>query len=149
VSCLRRTDREIPRENENYLSIVFDTEALLIFYLDEPGATKVQSYLERVQRGEINGYLNVVNLTEFVYIVQRRDPHTAEEKERHLRAFGLEIVPVVDNEIWRTAANYKAEHALSLADAFAAATAKIKRAGLAVGRDEEYNQLGVSLVKLE
>jgi len=131
------------------LSIVFDTEALLIFYLDESGATKVQSYLDRVQRGEIKGYLNVVNLTEFVYIVQRRDPHTAEEKEKHLRAFGLEIVPVVDNDLWRTAANYKAKHALSLADAFAAATAKVKRASLVIGRDEDYKQLDISLVKLE
>jgi predicted nucleic acid-binding protein len=130
------------------LSVVFDTEALLIFYLDEPGASKVQTYLERVQRGEISGYLNVVNLAEFVYIVQRRDQHRAEEKEKHLRAFGLEIVPVLDNDLWRTAANLKAKHGLSLADAFAAATAKVKGASLAVGRDEEYKQLDISLVKL-
>jgi ribonuclease VapC len=131
------------------LSVVFDTEALLTFYLDETGAIKVQSYLERVQRGEISGYLSVVNLTEFVYIVQRRDADRAEEKEKNLRAFGLEIVPVLDNDLWRTAANLKAKHALSLADAFAAATAKIKRASLVVGRDDEYRQLDVSLIQLK
>jgi len=136
------------RENGNCSKVVFDTEALLIFYLDEPGASKVQSYLEKVQRREINGYLSVVNFAEFVYIVQRRDAYSAEEKEKNLRAFGLEIVPALDNNLWRVAANFKAKHALSLADAFAAATAKVKRASLAVGRDQEYKQLDISLVKL-
>ena len=101
-----------------------------------------------MQRGEINGYLSVVNLTEFAYIVQRRDPYRAEEKEKHLRAFGLEIVSVVDDELWRTAANLKAKQALSLADAFAAATAKGKRASLIVGRDDEYKQLDISLINM-
>jgi len=130
------------------LSIVFDTEALLIFYLDQPGASKVQTYLENVQRKEINGYLSVVNFAGFAFIVQRRDPQSAEEKERHLRDFGLEIVPVLDSDLWRTAANFKAKHVLSLADAFAAATARVKRASLVVGRDEEYKELDISLVKL-
>jgi predicted nucleic acid-binding protein len=79
------------------LSIVFDTEALLIFYLDEQGADRVREMLEKTQNGETTGYLNIVNLTEFIYILQRRDPEVAQEKERNLRAFGLEIVPVLDN----------------------------------------------------
>ena len=130
------------------MSVVFDTEALLIFYLDEPGSMKVQEYLERIQRGETVGYLNIVNLAEFHYILSRHDPELAEDKEKNLRAFGLEIVPVLDDELWRAAANIKAKHALSLADAFAAATAKVKRARLVTGRDEEYKSLGISLLRL-
>jgi predicted nucleic acid-binding protein len=127
---------------------VFDTEALLIFYLDEPGADKVQQMLEKIQRSEHAGYLNIVNLTEFAYILQRRDPSIAKEKEENLRTFGLEIVPVVDNELWRVAAKIKAQHSLSLADSFAAATAKIKGAKLVTGRDEEYKSVGVSVIRL-
>ncbi len=130
------------------MSVVFDTEALLIFYLDEPGAEKVQEILEKTQKGESAGFLNIVNLAEFSYILQRRDPELAKEKERNLRAFGLEIVPVLDNGLWRVAANIKSQHQLSLADSFAAATAKIKRARLATGRDEEYKSVGVPLVRL-
>ncbi len=130
------------------MSVVFDTEALLIFYLDEGGAGKVQQLLEKTQKGESAGYLNIINLAEFSYILQRRDPELAQEKERNLRAFGLEIVPVLDNEIWRVAANIKTGHLLSLADAFAAATAKIKRARLVTGRDEEYESVGVPLIRL-
>lgn len=130
------------------MSVVLDTEALLIFYLGEPGADKVQQLLEKTQKGESAGYLNIVNLTEFSYILQRHDPELAEEKEENLRAYGLEIVPVVDNQLWRVAANIKARHPLSLADSFAAATAKIKRARLVTGRDEEYKSLGVPLIRL-
>ena len=130
------------------MSVVFDTEALLIFYLDEPGADKVQQMLEKIQRSEHAGYLNIVNLTEFAYILQRRDPSIAKEKEENLRTFGLEIVPVVDNELWRVAAKIKAQHSLSLADSFAAATAKIKGAKLVTGRDEEYKSVGVSVIRL-
>ena len=131
------------------MSVAFDTEALLIFYLDEPGADKMRELLEKTQNGEAPGYLNIVNLTEFNYILQRRhDPELAQQKERSLRAFGLEIVPVVDDELWRTAANFKAKHSLSLADAFAAATAKVKQARLATGRDREYRPLEIPLIKL-
>jgi ribonuclease VapC len=130
------------------LSVVFDTEALLLFYLGEPGADKVQQLLEKTQKGENAGYLNIVNLIEFSYILQRRDPELATEKETNLRAFGLEIVPVMDNELWRFAANLKARHPLSLADSFAAATAKVKRARLVTGRDEEYKSTGVPLITL-
>ena len=130
------------------MSVVFDTEALLIFYLGEPGADKVQELLEKTQKGESAGFLNIMNLAEFNYILQRRDPELAKEKERNLRAFGLEIVPVLDNGLWRVAANIKVQHQLSLADSFAAATAKIKRARLATGRDKEYKSVGVPLVRL-
>jgi len=97
------------------LSVVLDTEALLIFYLGEPGAERAQQLLEKIQRGESAGYLNIINLTEFSYVLQRRDHELAKQKEQNLRAFGLEIVSVADNELWRIAANIKAEHPLSLA----------------------------------
>ncbi|MBS7628934.1 PIN domain-containing protein, partial [Candidatus Bathyarchaeota archaeon] len=106
-------------------------------------------YLEMIQGGEIGGYLNIVNLTEFLYILIRRNPDLAVEKERNLRSFGLEIVPVIDDELWRTAANLKAKHSLSLADAFAAATAKVKKAKLVTGRDRIYKTAGIPLINIK
>jgi len=130
------------------LSVVLDTEGLLIFYLDEPGAATLERYLEKIQTGELTGYLNVVNLAEFYYILYRRDPKLADEKEKSLRSYGLRIVPVADDRLWREASLIKAKHALSLADAFAAATAKIMKASLVTRRDEEFKETGVSLVKV-
>jgi predicted nucleic acid-binding protein len=127
------------------LSTVFDTEALLSFYLGEPGGKTVQERLEEVVRGDRRGYLNVVNLTEFYYILYRKSRGLAEEKERNLRGYGVEIVPVEDKDLWRHAAETKASHSLSLADAFAVATAKVKEAELLVGRDAEFDGVDVSL----
>ncbi len=130
------------------MKAVFDTEALLAFYLGEKGGERVTRLLVEVQRGELEGHLNVVNLAEFYYILYRRSPKIAEEKERNLRGYGLKIAPVTDNRLWRTAAKMKGEHALSLADAFAAATAKMKGATLITGRDKEFENTGIKTTKI-
>jgi len=128
--------------------VVFDTEALLIFYLGEAGSSIVEELLEQVKTRSLPGYLNIVNLTEFYYILYRRDTGVAEEKVRNLRAFGLEIVPLTDTALWRVARRLKGDYALSLADACAAATAVLKGDRLVAGRDEEFDQLGIPLIKV-
>jgi len=128
--------------------VVFDTEALLIFYLGEEGADIVEDLLRRIQNKELKGFLNIVNLTEFYYILYRRDAAIAEEKERNLRAYGIEIVPLMDNAIWREAGRIKGEHAISLADAFAVATAISKKDKLVVGRDEDFKKVSVPQIKV-
>ncbi len=128
--------------------VAFDTEALLIFYLGEEGADIVEDLLRRIQNKEIKGFLNIVNLTEFYYILYRRDAAIAEEKARNLRAYGMEIVPLMDNAIWREAGKIKGEHAISLADAFAVATAIAKKDKLVVGRDEDLKKVNVLQIKV-
>ena len=59
----------------------------------------------------------------------------ADEKNRNLRSFGLKIIPVKDNALWKEAAMLKANHSLSLADAFAAATAKTLGSTLVTGAE--------------
>jgi predicted nucleic acid-binding protein len=130
------------------VSIVFDTETLLSFYLGEPRGKEVERRLAGIMRGETGGYLSIINLTELYYILYRKAPDLADEKEMNLRGYGLEIVPVEDDGIWKEAAKTKGRHALSLADAFAAATAKAKRANLLVGRDEEFKDVDVSLERI-
>ena len=122
--------------------IVFDTQALLVFYLGETGSDRVESYLEQISGGEAKGYLNIVNLAEFHYILRRVGKTTVEEKERNLRSFGIKIVPVADNSpLWREAAAIKAGNALSLADAFAASTALLRKGTLLTGSDVEFDRV--------
>ena len=123
-------------------SIVFDTQALLVFYLGEAGSDRVESYLEQISEGETKGYLNIVNLAEFHYILRRISRTTAEEKERNLRSFGVKIVPVTYNSpLWKGAAAIKADNALSLADAFAASTALLRKGTLLTGSDAEFDRV--------
>ena len=104
--------------------LTFDSEAILAFYLGEKGGEAVKEILEKVQNGDAEGYINILNLTEIYYILCRADPEFAEEKEKRLRLYGLKVVPIEDDALWREAAKIKCEHTLSLADAFAVATAK-------------------------
>jgi len=128
--------------------LVFDSEAILAFYLAEEGGEIVRDSLKKVQSGEAEGYINIVTLTELYYILHRADPKLADEKERNLRLYGLKIVPVEDDDLWREAAKTKGGHALSLADAFAVATAKICKSKLVVGSDEEFKELDIELLRI-
>jgi predicted nucleic acid-binding protein len=126
----------------------FDSEAILAFFLGEAGGEVVRDSLLRVQQGEVQGYLNIVNLTEIYYILSRVSSDLAEQKQRNLRLYGLKIVPIEDNGLWREAAKIKSAHSLSLADAFAVATALYFRTRLVVGSDEEFNNVNVQLLKI-
>lgn len=119
----------------------FDSEAILAFYLDEDGAEVVEGFLEKVQNGAAEGYINIINLTEIYYILSRISPELAEEKQKNLRLYGLEVVSVEDNGLWREAAHVKAKHSLSLTDAFAIATAEAFKSKLVVGNDKEFIEL--------
>lgn len=128
--------------------LTFDSEAILAFFLGEAGAELVRDNLEKVQNKEIEGYINILNLTEIYYILSRVSPKLAEEKQRNLRLYGLKIVPIDDNGLWREAAKIKCDHAMSIADAFAVATAQILKTKLMVGSDKEFNNLNVELVRI-
>lgn len=131
-------------------TFVFDAEALLAFYLGEPGGKRVEGCLEEITRGESEGLMNVVNLSELYYILYRKSPELAAEKEQNLKGYGVKIVSLEGGDrLWQEAAEIKASHALSLADAFAAATAKRKEATLVVGRDSEFTKItGIKMERI-
>lgn len=129
------------------VSIVFDTQALLIFYLGESGARRVAELFKQVSDGKITGYLNVVNLAELYYVLGRKNRAAAEEKEKSIRGFGVKIIPVTDGVLWKEASVLKMNHTLSLADAFAAATAKTSKSKLITGADPEFD--GIAGMQIE
>ncbi len=129
------------------MNVVFDTEALLAYYLGEIGGEKVLKLLNQVYEKKIKGYINIINLTEFYYILYRKNPKIAEEKERNLKTFGLKIVPITNNKLWKEAAKIKSKNPVSLADAFAAATAKTYKAKLVTG-DVELLKLGIPFIRI-
>lgn len=128
--------------------LTFDSEAILAFYLGEEGGEFVRDSLGKVQNGDAEGYINILNLTEIYYILFRVDPELAEEKQRNLRLYGLKVIPVEDDDLWREAARIKGRHVLSLADAFAVATAESFESKLVVGSDKEFSEINIQLVKI-
>jgi len=126
----------------------FDSEAILAFYLGEKGGEVTQSILEQIKGGEAEGNISIINLTEIYYILARVDPNLPKSVEKKLRLMGLKVVPVEDDDLWRHAAIIKAKHRLSLADAFAAATAEKQKTALVIGTDKEFDELSIKLLKI-
>ena len=128
--------------------LTFDSEPLIAYFLGEPGGEIVKDFLFRIQRKEAEGSINVINLTEVYYILYCLNPSGAEESCRALTSFGLTILPIEDDDLWREAAKIKAQHPLSLADAFAVATAEKQKSTLVIGSDKEYNGITTKLLKI-
>ena len=63
-------------------------------------------------------------MAEVYCILYRLNPSQADEACCALSHIGMSILPVENDGLWRTAAKIKAQHSLSLADAFAVATAE-------------------------
>ena len=128
--------------------LTFDSEPLLAFFLGETGGEIVSDCLAKIQRKEMEGFINVINLTEVYYILYRLNPLRADETCRALGHLGITVLPVEDNDLWRNAAKIKAQHSLSLADAFAAATAEKQKSTLIVGSDRDFDGLNIKFLKI-
>ena len=123
-------------------TIVFDSQSLLKLYLGESGSGRVVELLRAVLEGKVEGRINIVNLAELYYILRRKSKQVAEEKEENLKSYGVKVMSVNRNStLWKTAASLKADHIMSLADAFAAATALELKARLITGNDEEFDDI--------
>ena len=130
---------------------VLDTSALLALVQQEPGAERVLKVLGSGVGGEVHEppaeavtrerppvYLPFMSLMELDYhLRRRRGLYEADRLLRMIRAWPVELVE--SGERWRReAARIKAEHAVSLADAWIAALAILRSARL-VHRDPEYD----------
>ncbi len=130
------------------MKYVFDTETILKFYLGEDGAPKVLELLGLVRNKKVKGYISIINLTEFYYILYRKSPEIAKQKVENLLSFGLVPSEVKDDDLWREAGKLKALHNIPLADAFAAATANHLKATLVAGKDADSEGIDVEIVRI-
>jgi len=120
--------------------IVLDSFALLAFLRGESGDEKVTALLERASIRDEPVHMTEVNYAEVKYIVIRKDG-----AERWNEVAGkLPALPIAFHPATRSladaAADFKARHKLSFADAFAAALARERKAELCTG-DLEFKPL--------
>jgi predicted nucleic acid-binding protein len=122
------------------LPVVFDSHALLKLLRDEPGAEEVEKILTEAARRDEPAHMTEINYAEVQYIVRRKDGEAAWQTiARELVAAPIQF-HVADRVLADRAADFKTRFKISLADAFAAALAKIKNAELVTG-DREFKQL--------
>ena len=119
---------------------VLDSHALLALLRDEPGGEAVAQILERAGARDQPVHMTEVNYAEVQYMIRRKDGEAAWATiAGELKAAPIEFHPA-DRRLADTAADFKARFKMSLADAFAAALAKEKKAELVTG-DPEFKAL--------
>lgn len=121
-------------------SVVFDSHAILTFAQDEAGAEKVEDLLKAAEDGGIRALMNEINLGEIFYITARRlGVEAARRFLEQFMALRVERIPA-SWEIIESASHMKAEHAVSYADCFVAATALKYNAAVVTG-DPEFKKI--------
>ena len=119
---------------------VLDSFALLAFFRDETGADAVEKLLNEAAEDKHELYITTVNAGEVYYMASRKDgTGRANLVWEAMLKFPLQII-TSDLELSFAAANIKATHKLSYADAFAAALTISKKATLITG-DKEFDSL--------
>ena len=121
-------------------TIVLDSFAVLAYLQNEAGAQQVEELFLNAQAGEIKLLINRINLGEVFYLSARRKG--LEFAQQILKEFSLlpvEIISPSDDLIDR-AAQLKAQHPISYADGFVAATAFEFQAEIISG-DKDFQRL--------
>ncbi len=119
---------------------VLDSYALLALLRDESGAEIVAGLLERAGQQNRSVHMTEVNYAEVQYTIRRKDGETVWASiAGELLAAPIEF-HAADRRLADVAAGFKARFKISLADAFAAALAKERKAELVTG-DPEFRAL--------
>lgn len=121
---------------------VLDSWALIALFEDEPAAEAVEEIIYRAVQEKVRLFLSVVNWAEIYYNAMREvSQEAAEARAADIATLPIEIVAVADDlKLARQAAQFKARFKMSLADAFAAALAKEKKAEIVTG-DPDFRAL--------
>lgn len=118
-------------------TIVLDASALLALLFDQAGAEKMEELFHKAAEADKPVFICAVNWAEVFYKLERKQGDAGmATAHRFVSTMPLAVEPV-DRELAETAALLKNTHDLGLADAFAAALAKHKKAEL-VTADTEF-----------
>lgn len=119
---------------------VLDSHALLAYFRGEESGLKVRDLLDKAASADRPLHMSDVNYAEVKYTLLKKDGTDAWEQAAEV----LKSLPIdfhsTDRALADTAADFKARFRISLADAFAAALAKEKKADLVTG-DPEFKPL--------
>ncbi|HTS37453.1 MAG TPA: PIN domain-containing protein [Candidatus Solibacter sp.] len=119
---------------------VLDSFALIAYFRDEPGAETVEALLVSASKKDDPLHMTDVNYAEVKYSIVKKDGADAWlEAAKILPGLPIDFHPT-SRALADSAADFKARFKMSLADAFAAALAKEKKAELVTG-DAEFKPL--------
>jgi len=115
---------------------VLDSYAILAFLFQEKGHEKILDLLEKAAQTDQPLFIAAPNWAEVRYMVERKVGAGRWSEVRHkLLGLPLEVIPA-DQALAEVAGEIKAKRKMSLADCFAAALARQKKADVYTGDPE-------------
>ena|ERR1700685_2275448 len=119
---------------------VLDSFALIAYFRDEPGAEAMEAMLVAAGKKDTPLLMTDVNYAEVKYSIVKKDGAAAwSEAAKVLQGLPIDFHPTT-RSLADKAADFKARFKMTLADAFAAALAKERKAELVTG-DPEFKPL--------
>jgi len=115
---------------------VLDSHAVLAYLFNEAAAGEVEAILNEVANAGEIALITVVNWAEVLYRSKREEGHEGVAKAQAFAQTMPIIMVGADVALAEAAAEFKAAHKMSLADAFAAALAQREDAELVTGDPE-------------
>jgi predicted nucleic acid-binding protein len=124
------------------MSYVLDACALMAFLSQETGKgfEPVKELFERALDENFPIYMSIVNLTEVYYLFMQKHGRTAADTiMENASGLPITVIDTISEAVYRQTAHFKSRYAMSLADAFACATAQTLGAVL-VTKDSEMKE---------
>jgi len=122
--------------------LVLDACALIAYFNDEPGAEEMQKLLEKAWQGEVALYVSSLNVYElYCDCLRRSGSGKASELLEDVYSLPIEVVETFGKELLRTAANFKVNFNVSVADSIALGLAKLKGASLVTTDHHEFDPI--------
>ncbi len=130
------------------LDYMRDAWALLAHFGGEPGGARVSEILGGAEQQKVTLGISIINVGEIAYITERERGLAKTYKILAvIQSLPIAILPA-DEKLVLAAAHLKANHRLSYADAFAAASAQMWQATLLTG-DPEFKSLARGEIQVE
>jgi predicted nucleic acid-binding protein len=125
------------------MDYVLDACALLAYLKEEKEGMRVKELFDKAdtEPGETIIHISIVNLVEVYYgFIQEKGIEVADRLMKQVDNLPFNTIDTITDTVYRAASRFKALYSVSLADSFAAATAKSLFAIL-VTKDGEFQEL--------
>ena len=110
---------------------ILDACALVAFINDEIGADVVQNVLESAEKGNVEVYMNKLNLFEVYYGIRRVEGiQQAEDFYSMSLRLPIIIIDGISDDVFREAGRIKTNYRMSLADSIALGETSVRGASI-------------------